>query len=220
MHPIHALIIQILIGFLLCGCTGEREDVVQATQAQVRYFADEFYASVLDRDAKHVYRLTMPTGMDEETFKSFFEENYIIFLEQAYRLRDASQIGVTEIYALRHDEPCGGLRFIVDSNHAWKLQTVPGPQAAESVEMQKKSLIEHIQTRQFMRILDTYSLEHPEMQASRLRALKRSIAYEEIPVQNVRFMGPTATVTLEANARLYFTCDSGTWRLSQCIFTP
>ena len=213
-------ILMLLASLLSTGCAKAPADPIQGTRDALVSFADEFYDAVSAHDANRVYRLIVHDEMDPAFFKSQFEANYPVFLEYALRLKDETSSGNIEMHAQRVNDPCGSPRLIPDNGNNWQLQTVPNSNADASVEARKTDLISLIQTRQFMALLDAYALAHPELDASKMRDLKRYIAYQDIPVQSVTFSGPVAAVRLENKAHLYLICSAKGWSLSQCIFTP
>ncbi len=218
--PIFLCLLLLLAGLSMPGCTKAPADPIQGTRDALVSFADDFYAAVSAHDADRVYRMIVHDDLDPAAFKSQFEMNYPVFLEYALRLKDETFSGNVDIHAQRTDDPCGSPKLVPDSQNHWKLQAVPDSKADASVETRKNDLISLIQTRQFMALLDTYALAHPELDASKMRDLKRYIAYQDIPAQSVTFSGPVAAVRLEDKARLYLICSAKGWSLSQCIFTP
>ena len=220
-HRIIITYVTMLMAYLsLYGCAKAPADPIQGTRDALVSFADDFYDAVSAHDADRVYRMIVHDDMDPAFFKSRFDMNYPVFLEYALRLKDEASSGNIGIHAQRQSDPCGSPRLVPDHQNQWKLQTVPGSDADASVEARKTNLISRIQTRQFMALLDTYALAHPELDAAQMRDLKRYLAYHDIPAQSVTFSGPIASVRLEDKARLYLICSANGWSLSQCIFTP
>jgi hypothetical protein len=216
----HLYPLWISLTLMIGGCARPQENITEATQSELISFADDFYEAVSAHDANRVYQMIAHRDMDLDFFKARFEKNYAVFLENAERLRDEAIAGNIEIYSQRVEDPCGFMRFEPTHDNHWQLQHVPNSNAAQPPEAIKKSLISLVQTYQFLAKLDAYALSHPELNATKLRHLKRYIAYNELTPDDIVFSGPVATIILDDMARITLICDAKEWRLSQCIFTP
>ena len=202
------------------GCAPDPENPRVVAQGEVRAFADDFYDAVASRDAARVYALVAANEqISRQDFETIFSENYDIFMAHAIRLRDDAATDVVHLSAQRRDDPCASVDLVFEDDR-WQISTVPSPEAARTVEERKQDLISLIQTHAFMSVFDAYGTAHPELDAARMRQIKRYIAYETIPVQNVSFSGNVATVSVAEDARIFLTCSPQGWSLSQCIFIP
>jgi hypothetical protein len=190
-----------------------------AMQNEITQTIDGFYDAVAAKDARATYAYLdddLKNDISWEAFQSYFDTHYSQFLTFAIRLHDESAARQADISAQMPDDPCAQLRLVTDETGQWRVANVPRHAAAESPEQRKTALIQALRTRQFHAVVDDYATRHPEIDRAKIRQLKRVLAFENIPVQNVRFVAKDAIIDIGYDKHIRMSCEPQGWRLVSC----
>ncbi len=208
----------LLLSLLVAGCAGSLTPQ-KAAFDEIHHQTDRFAQAVRAKNASLVYDLLDPawsSQFDKNSFSSYFFDNYDIFVEYSSRISEQSQFD--ELSARMTDDPCAQILLAPDGNGQWQIVHVENNILAP--DELRHSLIRALKTQQFLTMLDTCQQQHPEITASDLRHLKRVVAYDDIPDQNVVFSADNAVITIPQTARIQLICSPEGWRLAQCSLLP
>lgn len=208
----------LFLSFLFAGCAGSITPH-EAAIDEIHHQTGQFAQAVEAKNASLVYDLLDPSWksqFDKSSFSSYFFENYDIFVE--YSLKISEQTQFDELSARMTDDPCAQFRLGPDNNGQWRIVHVDN--TILSPDELRHSLIRALKTQQFLTMLDTCQQQHPEISTSDLRHLKRVVAYDTIPDENVTFSADNAVITIPQTAKLHLICSPEGWRLAQCSLLP
>lgn len=190
-----------------------------ALEAEVAHVVNDFYQAVQAKDARRVYNVLdddLKKSFTYDAFQKYFESHYSQFLTFATGLHDEWNAQPSVISAQLENDPCAEMRLITNDEGYWRLAKVPGYAAADSEEKRKNALIQALRTRQFHAVVDDYALRHPEIERAKIRQLKRVLAFENIPVQNVNFVATEAIIDIGYDRQIRMSCEPQGWRLVSC----
>ena len=202
----------------LGGCT-QVPPPHAALQAEIRHTAQEFYVAVAAKDARMVYHYMddeLKSEISFEAFQDYFNVNYSRFLTFATALRDEMGAQPPVISAQMDQDPCAQMQVITDSAGEWKVSKLPTRAATETPTQRKAALIQALRTPQFLAVIEDYAHRHPEIERTKVRQLKRILAFEDIPVLNVRFVATDAIIDFGSAQQIRMTCEPQGWRLVSC----
>lgn len=203
-----------LILFLLSGCSSSISPKT-ALESELQSQIQAFYHAVLDKNSDQVYSFIssdLGKKFDKRSFKTYFTENYDIFLEYAQMIRDDNM--VFELSSQPEGDICGTLRMELDDDGNWRLSDLPDKLL--SIEEQKQNIISILQSNIFSKALNDYGLRHPEFTGTEQRIIRRGIQFRNLSPDDIQFSGSQVIITLPENAVIRMECTSKAWRLVQC----
>ena len=199
------------------GCASS-PGVYEQTQDSLSVTLDEMYQAALNHDSDKLYHYlskTSRTQYTESEFRSYFIQNEDYIIEYLGKMRDESKIQPYTIHALHTGDPCGSLSLTLSKDNQWRLVQTPDKSATDDEATRKYQLIHAIKSQRFVKLINEYSLHHPEIAPEKVRELIRLLVH--VNENHLLFDGPTAILSVDENDKIYMICTKEGWLIRQII---
>ena len=209
----HLKNILLIICLLYTGCASTN-GIYEQTQSALSNTIDEMYQAAVEHNTSRLYSYLSHATREQYTeseFKEYFDQNDQYIIDYLGKLRDETQIQPYSVRAIQTGDPCGSLSLTLNTDDQWILDQIPERNAIDNTESRKLRLLNALRTKQFVRMINSYSQNHPEIAPENIREILRLL--DRMDENHISFSGQTAILSMDESHEISMICTKEGWIL-------